>query len=147
MQVEFRECNWSDLWIWFEFPQAPLEMDKQYLEQVLESWYTVGMLGGYNASTLQVQEAGLEISHMEYDTEGDRLPSLMHNMGSMEYEGNWGRCWFDLGTADALALDVLLNAVQRLSLEYVDIERVIVGGQSETWPIAASDRSSTAHLN
>ena len=131
MQVQFRECNWSDLWIWFEFPTPPTEADKQYIEQVLESWYTVGMLGGYNATNLAVQEAGLEISYMD----------------SMEYEGNWGRCWFDLGTADALAIDVLLNALSRLSLEYVGLERVVVGGDSDTWPTSTSERSSMAHLN
>ena len=147
MQVEFRECNWSDLWIWFEFSTVPAEGEKQYLEQVLESWYTIGMLGGYNATSMSVQEEGLDISFMTYDSEAEQLPSLMHNMGTVEYEGCWARCWFDLGTADAMALDVLINTVNRLSLEYVGIERIVVGGQTEEWPTPNSDAASSAHLN
>ena len=147
MQVEFRECNWSDLWIWFEFSTVPAEGEKQYLEQVLESWYTIGMLGGYNATSMSVQEEGLDISFMTYDSETEQLPSLMHNMGTVEYEGCWARCWFDLGTADAMAIDVLINAVNRLSLEYVGIVRLMVGGQEEEWPIPSSDAASSAHLN
>jgi hypothetical protein len=146
MQVEFRECNWSDLWIWFEFPEPPLESEKQYLEQVVESWYTLGMLGGFNATFLPVQEAGFDISHMDYDADAERLPSLIHNMGSMEYEGKWGRCWFDLGTADAIALDVLLNTLHHLSLEYVTLTRVVIGGNNQAWPVPAGS-ASNAHLN
>ncbi|MGK7906778.1 MAG: DUF3531 family protein [Synechococcus sp.] len=147
MQVEFRECNWSDLWIWFEFANVPLEGEKQYIEQVLESWYTVGMLGGYNATFMPVQDEGLDISYMNYDSEAERLPSLMHNMGTVEYEGCWGRCWFDLGTADAIALDILINAVNRLSLEYVGIERMVIGGQGDDWPTPENEPASSAHLN
>ena len=37
-------------------------------------------------------------------------------------------CWANLGAADDLALDVLLNALQGFSTEYVSIKAVQVGG-------------------
>jgi hypothetical protein len=56
-------------------------------------------------------------------------------MGEFEYEGNWGRCWFDLGTSDALALDILINALRQLSQEFVAIETLVIGGVNADWPI------------
>ncbi len=148
MQIEFKECNWSELWLWFEFANEPMASDRQYLEQVLESWYTLGMLGGFNATALFVQDAGLDIDYFEYDSEADQLPALMHNMGNVEYQGCWGRCWFDLGTADAIAIDVLLNTLNRLSLEYASLKRVIVGGQLPEWPLDVEDHPmQQAYLN
>ncbi|NJK63124.1 MAG: DUF3531 family protein [Synechococcaceae cyanobacterium SM2_3_1] len=135
MQIEFRECDWFNLWIWFEFAQPPLEADQKYLEHLLESWYTIGMLGGYNAAALMAQEAGVDVSYLEYEPPRDELPALMHNMGSVEYQDNWSRCWFDLGTTDAMALDILLTSLETLSLEYLDLKRVIVGGQNDDWPV------------
>ncbi|MEM6448383.1 MAG: DUF3531 family protein [Cyanobacteria bacterium J06642_2] len=148
MHVEFRECNWADLWLWVEFAEPPVEGEKQYLEQVLDAWYSLGMLGGFNATSLVVQEAGLDISYMTYDVDASsQLPSLMHNMGNLEYEGTWARCWFDLGTADAISLDVLINALQRLSLEYVVLKRIVIGGSSNTWPEPSHDTANGARLH
>ena len=31
--------------------------------------------------------------------------SYFPNMGQVEYEGNWARCWVDLGTSDGISLD------------------------------------------
>jgi len=77
---------------------------------------------------------------MTYD--GDRaersLQAPMHNMGEVEYQGTWARCWFDLGTSDAIALDVLLNALKGFNREYVALERVIFGGENEDWPTPQS---------
>jgi hypothetical protein len=144
MNIEFRECDWDDLWIWFEFVDPPLEGEQQYLEQVLDSWYSLGLLGGYNASSLPAQEAGVDLSYMDYEPEPNQLPSMMHNMGTVEYEENWARCWFDLGTADAMALDILLNALITLNTEYVSFNRVIVGGVNEDWPVP--DRSEMEEM-
>lgn len=134
MQVEFRECDPANLWIWFEFTDPPVKAELEYLNEVLESWYVLGKLGGFNAESLIAQEADGELSYLEYPDESDPLPSLMHNMGSLEEQENWARCWFDLGTADALALDVLINALRTLSREYINLIRVIIGGQNEDWP-------------
>ena len=46
----------------------------------------------------------------ENDDAGSAMPALMHNMGQLEYQQEWARCWIDLGTSDGIALDVLINA-------------------------------------
>jgi len=137
MEVQFREFNPFELWIWLEFPTVPSPAEKQYIEEVFDSWFLLGKLGGFNAENLQVQDTGLEISYMDYDldTADDSLLSLMHNMSDLEYQGRWGRCWFDLGTSDAIALDVLINALKQLSKEYVPLEKLIIGGENKNWPV------------
>lgn len=140
MYVDFREFDQFNLWIWLKFPTVPSEMEKQYVEEVFSSWFYLGKLGAFNAENLQVQEAGLEVSYMPYDSERAEtsMMALMHNMTEMEYEGSWARCWFDLGTSDAIAIDVLINAVQQLSKDYVAIERLVIGGENEDWPVPGS---------
>jgi len=141
MQVQFREFNPFDVWIWLEFTTIPSQQEQQYIEEVFDSWFLLGKLGGFNAENMQVQEAGIDISYMDYelDIAEDSLMALMHNMGKLEYQGTWARCWFDLGTSDAIALDILINALQKLSVEYVEIERLIIGGKNQDWPIDYSE--------
>ena len=144
MEVQFREFNPFDLWIWLKFPTIPSRMEQQYIEELLNSWFYLGKLGGFNAENLRVQDAGVEISYMEYERSrlDNSLMSLMHNMGDIEYLGVWGRCWFDLGTSDLIAIDVLINALDRLSKEFVQIDKIIIGGQNEDWPTNNSNNSS-----
>jgi len=141
MQIEFREFNPFDVWIWLQFTTVPSGREKQYVEEVFNSWFYLGKLGAFNAENLQVQDTGLDISYLDYDSQGydKSLVALMHNMGEFEYEGTWGRCWFDMGTSDAIALDILLNGLQQLSQEYVNIEQLYIGGENEDWPVADSD--------
>jgi hypothetical protein len=147
MDVQFREFNPFDVWIWIEFPMVPSPMERQYVEEVFDSWFYLGKLGGFNAENLQVQDIGIDISYLEYDTDmaENALMSPMHNKTDFEYEGTWGRCWFDLGTSDPIALDILLNALLQLDKDYVSIERVIVGGENEDWPV--SDRQDYLFSN
>ncbi len=137
MQVVFREFSPFDLWIWLEFSTVPSPMEKEYVEEVFNSWFLLGKLGGFDAENLQVQEVGLEISYMDYDHSGaaHNMMALMHNKGEFDYLGTFGRCWFDLGTSDAIALDILINSLRQLSKEYVSIERLFIGGQNEDWSI------------
>ncbi|MEM1310299.1 MAG: DUF3531 family protein [Cyanobacteria bacterium P01_D01_bin.71] len=137
MQIQFRECDFFNLWIWVQFATVPSTMEQQYVDEIFNSWFFLGKLGGFNAENLQVQDMGLEISYMQYDDShaDDTLVSLMHNMGAVEYEGVWARCWFDLGTSDAIAVDILLNALKQFNADYVAIKQVIVGGENEDWPI------------
>jgi Protein of unknown function (DUF3531) len=139
MQVEFREFNPFDLWIWIEFETTPSEQEKLYLEQVFESWFYLGKLGAFNAENLQVQDAGLDLNYLDYNESSESLMALMHNMGNFEYEGYWGRCWFDLGTSDAIALDILLNALVQFSKDFVHLERIFIGGENEAWSIEGSE--------
>lgn len=137
MDVEFREFNPFDLWIWIEFETVPSTMEQQYIEELFNSWFYLGKLGGFNAENLQVQDTGVDLSYLEYDAQvADRsMMALMHNMSEFQYQGTWGRCWFDLGTSDLIALDVLINSLKQLSQEYVTIKRLILGGENEDWPV------------
>lgn len=137
MEIKFREFNPFDVWIWLEFSTVPSTAEKHYIEELFDSWFLLGKLGGFNAENLQVQDAGIEVSYMEYSQEvaGQSMMAVMHNMGEVEYQGFWGRCWFDLGTSDALGIDILTNSFQRLDEEFVKIEKLIIGGQNEDWPV------------
>ncbi|GAA6614423.1 DUF3531 family protein [Scytonema sp. NUACC26] len=141
MEIQFREIDPFNVWIWLKFSTIPSRQERQYIEEVFDSWFYLGKLGGFNAENLQVQETGVNLSYMDYDSEGydKSMLALMHNMGEVEYEGTWARCWFDLGTADAIALDILINAFQQLSAEYVTIEQLYIGGENEDWPVESSD--------
>ncbi|MBE9055458.1 MULTISPECIES: DUF3531 family protein [Sphaerospermopsis] len=141
MYIQFREFNPFDVWFWIKFSTIPSQQEKQYVEEVFNSWFYLGKLGGFNAENLQVQETGLDLSYMDYDNQGydQSMLALMHNMGEFEYEGEWGRCWFDLGTSDAIALDILINALTQLSEEYVTIEALYLGGENEDWPVEDSE--------
>ncbi|ERN40790.1 protein of unknown function (DUF3531) [Rubidibacter lacunae KORDI 51-2] len=137
MKVTFREVNPFDLWIWLEFATVPSIVERQYVEELFDSWFYVGKLGGFNAENFQVMEAGVDLSYMDYDTDQSEqaLMAPMHNSSEFEYRGTWGRCWFDLGTSDPVALDVLINALMQLGRDYLQIEQAIVGGVNEDWPV------------
>ena len=64
----------------------------------------------------------------------DTLMSVMHNMSEVQFQGTQARCWFDLGTTDAIALDVLINTLQQFDKDYVAIRGVQIGGDNEEWP-------------
>lgn len=144
MEVEFREVNPFDFWIWLEFATAPAPAERELLEELFDSWFYLGKLGGFNAENLQINDTGIELSYLQYDRDyADRaLMAPMHNMGDFEYNGFWGRCWFDLGTSDAIALDVLINSLTQLSKDFFAIERVIFGGELADWPIPSSEEDN-----
>lgn len=147
MQVEFREFNPFDLWVWIQFDTVPSNLEKQYVEEVFRSWFLLGKLGGFNAENLQVQDEGLDLSYMEYkeQTADESLMALMHNMGDFEYNGTWMRCWFDIGTSDAIALDILINALRQLGQEYVNLELLYIGGENADWPVSDREDSSFSY--
>jgi hypothetical protein len=137
MKVEFREFNPFDLWIWLEFETIPSNMEQQYVEELINSWFYLGKLGAFNAENLQVQDTGVEVSYLDYNNESFNhiFMALMHNMSEVDYLGTWGRCWFDLGTSDLIALDILINGFYQLSKDYVQIKSLIIGGENEDWPV------------
>lgn len=141
MDVQFREFDPFDCWFWLRFPHPPGQGERQYVEEVFNSWYYLGRLGAFNAENLQVHEEGADISWMAYDNDDadSSLQALMHNMGEMEYREDWGRIWLDLGTSDGVAVDMLINALHCLSRDLVEISELRVGGMNEDWPAAAAD--------
>jgi len=58
MNILFREFDPFNVWLWVEFYTVPSEIEKQYFEEVLDSWFFIGKLGGFNAENLQVQDIG-----------------------------------------------------------------------------------------
>ena len=137
MEVQFREFDSFDCWFWLRFPNPPGQGERQYIEELFNSWYYLGRLGSFNAENLQVHDAGSDLSWMNYDNDGaeSAMPALMHNMGQLEYQNDWGRCWVDLGTSDGVAIDVLINALRQLDSDVVQIEELVVGGVNENWPV------------
>ena len=137
MHVRFREVDPFNCWVWLRFSEIPSQGERNYVDGVFDSWYVIGRLGGFNAENLQVHDAGSDLSWMAYENDGaeSAMPALMHNMGQLEYQNDWGRCWVDLGTSDGVAIDVLINALRQLDSDVVQLEELVVGGFNENWPI------------
>ena len=137
MRVRFREVDPFNCWVWLRFSEIPSQGEQNYVDGIFDSWYVLGRLGGFNAESLQVHEEGDQLSWMNYETEEATgvMPALMHNMGQMEYQQDWARCWIDLGTSDGIALDVLINALRQLDSDVVQIEELLIGGVNEDWPV------------
>lgn len=123
--------------------------ERGYLETAFDSWFFLGKLGGFNAENLQAHEEGAELGWMAYSHESaaSALPALMHNMGPMEYQDEWARCWVDLGTSDAFALDVLINALGQLNNDVLEIEELLIGGLNDDWPIEEQPEAMFAGLD
>jgi len=137
MDIRFREVDPFNCWLWIRFSEPPSQGERNYVDGVFDSWYVIGRLGGFNAENLQVHDAGSDLSWMTYDNDGaeSAMPALMNNMGQLEYQNDWGRCWVDLGTSDGVAIDVLINALRQLDSDVVQIEELVVGGVNENWPV------------
>lgn len=125
-----------------EFKTVPSNKEIDLIGELFSSWFFLGKLGAFNAENMQVQETGLDLSYLDYDNSNESMVALMHNMGEVEYLGTWGRCWFDLGTSDAIALDILINSMQTLCKEYLELDRLIIGGENEDWPIEDGHQES-----
>ena len=139
MDIRFREVDPFNCWLWIRFSEPPSQGERNYVDGVFDSWYVIGRLGGFNADNLQVHDAGSDLSWMTYDNDNDgaesAMPALIHNIGQLQYQNDWGRCWVDLGTSDGVAIDVLINALRQLDSDVVQIEELVVGGVNENWPV------------
>tara|TARA_Y100001968_G_scaffold299061_1_gene309410 strand:- start:950 stop:1396 length:447 start_codon:yes stop_codon:yes gene_type:complete len=137
MDVRFREVDPFNFWIWIRFSSVPSQGERNYVDGIFDSWYVIGRLGGFNASNLQAHEEGNDLSDLSYniDEASNVLPSLMHNVGQLEYEGEWARCWIDLGTSDPLAIDILINSLIQIDADLVQIRELLIGGLNEDWPV------------
>ena len=137
MHVRFREVDPFNCWLWLRFSEVPSQGERNYVDGIFDSWYVLGRLGGFNAESMQVHEEGDELSWMSYDNDESTSvrPALMHNMGQLEYEQDWARCWVDLGTSDGVCLDVLINALRQLDSDLVQIEELLIGGVNDDWPV------------
>ena len=130
---------------------------------MLTAWFMLGRLGAFNSGNLQLSQ-GRGIAAKEYDTTqlASAASSVFHDFsprtdlddgkngggsgasaaavsdedGALEIQGRWARAWVNCGTADELAFDVLLNALQTLAAEEVPaLSKVVVGGELPWWPV------------
>ena len=147
MLVKFGEFKSNNLWVWIESHNKISEMEQPLLDEVFKAWFVLGKLGGFNSENMQVQSNFYEVSNMEYDiemanaSEGDVPTCVFHAMGGPEYRGQWCRCWFDLGSADEMCVDVLINSLITFSREYFGLKTMVVGGDDVTgdWPVQESE--------
>ena len=137
MEIRFREIDPFNCWIWIRFEDIPGQGEKNYIDGVFDSWYVIGRLGGFNSGNLQAHQAGSDLRWMSYssDEESSNLPALMHNLGELEYKNEWARCWVDLGTSDAFALDVLINTLCQMNGDIVRLKELCIGGVNEDWDV------------
>ena len=50
-------------------------------------------------------------------------------------------------TSDAIALDILINAFKQLDKDFVAIDRLIIGGENEDWPVPQEEERDTFYDN
>lgn len=138
MEIRFREVDPFNCWIWLEFANVPTQGEKKYLDGIFDSWYVIGRLGGFNAENLQAHEQGSDLSWMVYEDSDSSsvMPALMHNVGQLEYEGNWARCWIDFGTSDSISIDILINSIKQIDNDLVQVKQLIIGGENEDWEVS-----------
>eukprot|EP00210_Caulerpa_lentillifera_P000646 g624.t1 len=142
VNIRFREIDPQHLWLWFEFNSAPSVSDAEMLSEVLKSWFMIGKLGGYNSANLQISHGPAEkLNFFPFDKKrsSEALDAFMHELTELETNGLWARVKVDMGTADELCLDVLINTILTFSKEYVGIKNLIIGGVNKDWPITIKD--------
>jgi hypothetical protein len=77
MQVQFRECDFFNIWIWLRFVTTPSPMEQQYIEEIFDSWFFLGKLGGFNAENLTGAGCGVRVSYLPYrEADSSRRPGL-----------------------------------------------------------------------
>ncbi len=137
MKVRFREVDPFNCWLWLRFGDVPTEGERNYIDGIFDSWYVIGRLGGFNSENLQAHQEPNDLSHVNYDVDLAKsvMPALMHNLGELEYQREWARCWVDLGTSDSISLDILINSLYQVDSDLVQLEEFIVGGVNDDWDI------------
>ena len=137
MNVRFRGVDQFNCWLWLSFKEIPSEGERNYIDGIFDSWYVLGRLGGFNAENMQAHNQCGDLSWFSYDNDQAKsvIPAVMHNMGQLEYQEKWARCWLDLGTSDPFSLDVLVNVLSQLDADIVQLDELIIGGENEDWPV------------
>ncbi|KDD73378.1 hypothetical protein H632_c2241p1, partial [Helicosporidium sp. ATCC 50920] len=141
LEVRLRpsEARWpSRLWLELQLKPGHTTEGRQTVQEVVACWFALGRLGAFNAANLQLQHATGPPSRARYETQGcgrraGEPPALMHALSAWEADEDKGllRVGVDLGSADPLALDCLISALETLSREVVGIASLTVGGPGE----------------
>ena len=61
MKVHFREIDPFNCWLWMRFSEPPTEGEMSYVNGILDSWYVIGRLGGFNSENLQAHDCGCDL--------------------------------------------------------------------------------------
>ena len=96
----------------------------------------------YN-DTEEVEEKELDVEEIEKRIKRERLFSSSNRwLASSDIKNGYivASRHLDL-LADAIALDILINALNQFSKEYVVIERLIIGGENSDWKVPESRRA------
>ncbi|KAK1285276.1 hypothetical protein QJS10_CPB20g00494 [Acorus calamus] len=129
MKVVFNKFDFSNSYIWFDFYNAPLEKDVTLICDTIRSWHIIGRLGGCNSMNMQLSQSPFD-KRPSYDAiQGANVtPTTFYNIGDFEIQDNLGRIWVDIGTSETLLLDILINALNNISSDYIGIRQVVFGG-------------------
>ncbi|WOH11224.1 hypothetical protein DCAR_0830704 [Daucus carota subsp. sativus] len=135
MKVVMNKFEFSNSYIWFEFYNTLLEKDVSLICDTLRSWHIVGRLGGCNSLNMQLSQSPMDKRPVYDDIQGANVtPTTFYNIGDLEIQDNIARIWVDIGTADGLLLDILVNALTQLSSDFVGIKQLVFGGtEFENW--------------
>ncbi|KAJ0986489.1 hypothetical protein J5N97_004845 [Dioscorea zingiberensis] len=150
MKVVFNKFDFSNSFIWFEFYNVPLPKDIKLICDTIRSWYIIGRLGGCNSMNMQLSQAPLENKRPSYDAiyGANVTPTTFYNIGDLEIQDNLARIWVDIGTAETLLLDVLINALVNISSDFVGIKQLVFGGlEYENWKenLTSEDAGCSTH--
>lgn len=131
MIVTFKDFDFSDsCYIWFEFSHSPSNDELDLISGTIRSWYLLGHTGGYNSLNMQLTKLPInEMPSFDSVKASEELTSAFCNIGDLEIQDNLARIWVDIGTSDLLMLDVLINALQSLSSDYIGIKNLVLGGK------------------
>lgn len=139
VQVSFRsDHEAANVWVWLELYSPPSSSEADLLQEVVRAWFLVGRLGGFNSQNMQlVNREETSFDEVQYDEEeaAGVLPASMHDFSDLQIQGSWVRFWVDMGSADELALDVLINCLTTFSREQVGIKQVVFGGENDDWEL------------
>lgn len=146
MEVSFRAIDNINLWLWFELENPPEKDEVEGLEEVIRCWFMLGKLGSYDALNLFAHNRESSLAGTSYspspissaDASSSGLISTtacFHQLGELQVKGRWLRVWVDIGSADSIAFDMLVNALRGFHDKFCTIRQVFIGGTNDDWPI------------
>ena len=147
INVRFREIDNINLWLWIEMEHPPDKDEIEGLEEVIRSWFILGKLGAYDSFRLHAHNHSGPLQDLRYDSKSNHnsqiqtnssislATSHFHQLGDLQYKGCWCRIWVDIGNADNLCFDILINALRQFSHKFVGVKQCYIGGVNDVRPL------------
>merc|ERR1712151_1232439 len=128
----------SNVMVWVKFRDNPTVSTQETFATVVKSHYICGKLGGFNSGHFHIFSAGWtdleEGKMMKYKDETAGNPACLHGLSGIEVKGRYARFFLDIGSADELSLEILLNMLIGFSRDIVPLDQVIIGGAKSERP-------------